>query len=129
MPEPTLDLRNTAVKFVLDQTAGAAANTLLFSLFMHSLQAAMAHRPAGAGASAAFLARGAGALDYARVDWRAVGARARGEFGPIMRAGWRLWPFVSLFNFAVVKSVATRNLVGSLAGVVWGIYMSLVAAG
>lgn len=128
--EPKLNVRNTAVKFALDQTAGAAVNTVLFSLFMHSVQGAMAHRTTGAGAagSVAFLTGGR-ALDYSQVDWRLVAERARREFLPIMAAGWRLWPFVSLFNFAVVKSVETRNLVGALAGVVWGVYMSLVAAG
>ena len=45
-----------------------------------------------------------------------------------MVAGWRLWPFVSLVNFAFVKSVETRNLIGALAGVVWGVYMSLFAS-
>ncbi|CAN8100323.1 unnamed protein product [Discula destructiva] len=127
--EPKLDVRNTAIKFVLDQTAGAAVNTLLFSMFMHSIQAAMAHRTTGAGESAAFLATGTGALDYSQVNWQLVLERSQLEFVPIMKAGWRLWPFVSLFNFVVVKSVEMRNLVGSLAGVVWGIYMSLVAAG
>lgn len=87
----------------------------------------MSHRTTGPEASVSFLASGK-ALDYSQVDWRVVVARSRLEFMPIMRAGWRLWPFVSLFNFVVVKSVEVRNLVGSLAGVAWGIYMSLVAA-
>jgi hypothetical protein len=43
-------------------------------------------------------------------------------------AGWRLWPAVSLINFTFVKSVEGRNLVTGLAGVGWGIYMSLFAA-
>lgn len=87
----------------------------------------MSHRTTGADASVAFLASGK-ALDYSQVNWRTVLEAAKVEFMPIMSAGWRLWPFVSLFNFVVVKSVEVRNLVGSLAGVVWGIYMSLVAA-
>lgn len=62
------------------------------------------------------------------LDWRLVWAQARDEFWPIMSAGWTLWPFVSAFNFIVVQSVEMRNLVGALAGVGWGIYMSLVAA-
>lgn len=140
--EAKLDVGNTAAKFALDQTVGAAVNTLLFSLFMHSIQAAMSHRTTGPGGSAAFLLgglagmgqAGAGqqqhrALDYSQVDWRVVVERSRLEFMPIMRAGWKLWPFVSLFNFIVVRSVEVRNLVGALAGVAWGIYMSLVAAG
>lgn len=125
--EPKLNVGNTAAKFVLDQTVGAAVNTLLFSMFMHSIQAAMSHRTNGPDASAAFLVGGS-ALDYSQVDWRVVVERSTLEFMPIMRAGWKLWPFVSLFNFVVVRSVEVRNLVGALAGVVWGIYMSLIAA-
>ncbi|KAJ4416636.1 hypothetical protein N0V82_006646 [Gnomoniopsis sp. IMI 355080] len=125
--EVKLNIRNTVIKFLLDQTIGAAVNTLLFSMFMHSIQAAMSHRTTGANDSVSFLASGK-ALDYSQVNWKVVMERSRLEFMPIMSAGWRLWPFVSLFNFVVVKSVEVRNLVGSLAGVAWGIYMSLVAA-
>lgn len=125
--EPRLNVRNTLIKFGLDQSVGAAINTLLFSMFMNSIQLAMAHRPRDAGSSLGFLASGA-ALDYGRVDWTAVVAKSRAEFWSIVKAGWRLWPAVSLVNFTLVKSVQGRNLVGSLAGVVWGIYMSLFAA-
>lgn len=125
--ERKLNVGNTVAKFVLDQSVGAAINTLMFSVFMHSVQAAMSHRTAGAEESVAFLTSGR-ALDYSQVDWRLVVGRSRLEFMPIMSAGWRFWPFVSLFNFVVVKSVEVRNLVGSLAGMAWGVYMSLVAA-
>lgn len=118
---------NTIIKFVLDQTVGAAVNTLLFSLFTHSIQQAMSHRTTGPGESAAFLVSG-GPVDYSQVDWRLVLEEAKSEFNPIMKAGWVLWPWVSLFNFAVVKSVEVRSLVGAVAGMVWGVYMSLIAA-
>lgn len=123
-----LNIRNTVIKFVLDQTIGAAVNTVLFSTFTHSIQAAMAHRTAGPGAdSAAFLASGK-ALDYSQVDWRVVVQRSRLDFWPLMKAALGLWPWVSLFNFTMVKTVEMRNLVGALAGVVWGVYMSMFAA-
>lgn len=120
-------MRNTAAKFVLDQTAGAVVNTLLFSLFTHSIQQAMAHRTTGPAESAAFLT-GGGPIDYSQVDWRLVLAEARAELYPIVKAGWALWPWVSLFNFVLVKSIEVRSLVGALAGMVWGVYMSLIAA-
>jgi hypothetical protein len=44
-----------------------------------------------------------------------------------MLAGLKLWPFVSILNFTVVPA-DKRLLVGSLFGVVWGIYLSLMAA-
>ncbi|KAH7230310.1 integral membrane protein mpv17 pmp22 family [Fusarium solani] len=66
--------------------------------------------------------------DSERIDWSLVLARTQAEFALILVAGWRLWPAVSLINFTFVKSVEGRNLVTGLAGVGWGIYMSLFAA-
>ncbi|KAE8440821.1 hypothetical protein EG329_006553 [Mollisiaceae sp. DMI_Dod_QoI] len=97
--ESKLHIQNTITKFLLDQTIGATLNTILFSLAFSGF-------------------RGEGYADAI--------ANAKAEFWPMMRAGWTLWPFVSLLNFAVVKGVETRALVGSLAGLVWGIYLSLL---
>ena len=87
---------------------------------MHSIQLAMS--PASTSSSSG------GAIDYGRVDWAHVLARSRAEFPALVAAGWRLWPAVSFVNFAFVRTVEARNLVGSLAGVVWGVYTSLFAA-
>ncbi|ROW16398.1 hypothetical protein VPNG_02887 [Cytospora leucostoma] len=125
--EDRLNVPNTIIKFVLDQTIGAVVNTLLFSLFTHSIQQAMAHRTTGPSESAAFLFSGY-PLDYSQVNWRLVLEETQRELYPIMKAGWGLWPWVSLFNFVLVKSVEVRNLVGSVAGMGWGVYMSLLAA-
>ena len=116
-----LSTKNTIAKMILDQTVGAAGNTFLFSVFIHSIQAAMAGSSGGGGG-------GGAAIDYSRVDWIHVLARSRAEFFALVVAGWRLWPLVSLVNFTLIKTVEGRNLVGGLAGVVWGGYMSLVAA-
>ncbi|KAI1140696.1 hypothetical protein F5Y05DRAFT_282656 [Hypoxylon sp. FL0543] len=129
--EPKLNIANTAIKMLLDQTVGAAVNTFLFSLFMHSIQAAMVRPPGTPLSSPDKSARylfSRGAIDYGKVDWKAVVARSRAEFYPILVAGWKVWPVVSLINFAFIKSIEGRNLVGGLAGVGWGIYMSLLAA-
>jgi hypothetical protein len=127
--EPKLNIGNTIIKTVLDQSIGAAVNTLLFSVLMSSLQAAMT-RPASQSAphqSISFLLS-THAIDYTKVDLQGIVAKSRKEFAPIIAAGWKLWPFVSVVNFALIKDVQMRNLIGGLAGVVWGIYMSLVAA-
>ncbi|KAI2637596.1 hypothetical protein GGS26DRAFT_417774 [Hypomontagnella submonticulosa] len=129
--EPKLNITNTAIKMFLDQTIGAAVNTFLFSMFMHSIQAAML-RPLGAPLSnpdkSGQYLFSRGAIDYSKVDWMDAVARSRAEFYPILVAGWRVWPLVSLINFAFIKSIEGRNLVGSLAGVGWGVYMSIIAA-
>lgn len=130
--EDKLSVPNTIAKFILDQSIGAAVNTLAFSLFTHSIQQAMSHRTTGPNESAAFLVSGwgwsGGPVDYSQVNWKLVLEEAKREFVPIMKAGWALWPWVSLFNFAVVKSIEVRSLIGAVAGMVWGVYMSLVSA-
>lgn len=128
--EPKLNVTNTAIKWFLDQTVGCAVNTFLFSLFMHSIHIAM-DRPLGSplstpDQSVRYLL--GGHVDYGKVDWGQVVAQSQAEFADIVLASWKLWPIVSVVNFAFVKSVQGRNLLGSLAGVVWGIYMSLFAA-
>jgi protein Mpv17 len=97
--ESKLHIQNTLTKFILDQIVGASVNTLMFSLVFAGF-------------------RGEGYVDAV--------ATAQEEFWPMMRAGWTLWPLVSLLNYAVVKSVESRALVGGVAGLCWGIYLSLV---
>ncbi|PNP55694.1 hypothetical protein THARTR1_04218 [Trichoderma harzianum] len=123
---PKLSLVNTICKFLLDQTVGAALNTLLFSTFTHSLRQAMVHAPRITSLpSAAKYWSSAGAVDFNRVDFGVVWAAAKAEFWALMFAAAKLWPAVSLVNFTLVKSVQGRNLVGALAGVAWGVYISL----
>ena len=121
--EPRLNVKNTLIKMVLDQTAGAAVNTFLFALYMYGITAAMAHRPAQPGESLAFLLSGS-AVDYQKVNWRTVLSQSWDAFWELMVAVWTFWPFVSLFNFIFVKGFEARNLVSCLAGFVWGIYLS-----
>jgi protein Mpv17 len=97
--ESKLSISNTIFKFILDQTVGAAVNTLLFSLVFAGFN-------------------GAGYAEAIQV--------AGEEFWPLIYAGWKLWPMVSVTNYAFVKSVEGRTLVGSLAGMGWGVYMSLM---
>lgn len=40
-------------------------------------------------------------------------------------AGYKFWPFVTLLNLVVVP-VEQRMLVGGLAGLAWGVYVSLM---
>ncbi|KAI8722056.1 hypothetical protein NCS52_00348600 [Fusarium sp. LHS14.1] len=127
--KPKLSVRNTAIKFFLDQTVGAALNTLLFSTYVHSFRLALHPVPVitSLPKTVAFLTS-PGALNFSRVDWPTVWAAAKDEFVPFVVAGWKLWPAVSLVNFAAIKTVEGRNLVGALAGVAWGVYVSLVSA-
>lgn len=56
-----------------------------------------------------------------------VKGRADREFWPMMWAGYRLWPMVSLLGYVGLKSVEARQLLGSCAGLGWNVFLSLKA--
>lgn len=55
--------------------------------------------------------------------------RAEQEFVPMMIAGYKLWPMVSLAGYGGLKSVEARQLLGSCAGLGWNVFLSLKASG
>ncbi|KAJ4018167.1 hypothetical protein NW752_002076 [Fusarium irregulare] len=127
--QPKLSVRNTLIKFALDQTVGAAVNTLLFSTYVHALRSAIKDVPVITSLPKAIAYwTSPRTIDFSRVNWSVVWEAAKSDFAPLIYAGWKLWPAVSIVNFAAIKTVEGRNLVGALAGVAWGIYMSLIAA-
>ncbi|KAJ5895976.1 uncharacterized protein N7473_005375 [Penicillium subrubescens] len=97
--KPALNVTNTVTKIVIDQIIGATWNTVLFILTMGLLRGQ---------------------------HHEVVLTQIREEFWPIMIAGFKLWPFVSVLNFTVVP-VDQRLLVASLFGVVWAVYLSLMS--
>ncbi|PSS21870.1 hypothetical protein M430DRAFT_117812 [Amorphotheca resinae ATCC 22711] len=99
-PEPQLSIPNTIIKFILDQTIGAVFNTLIFSIVFAGFGGASFEQ----------------AVEIAKQD-----------FWGLMWASWKLWPLVSFVNYALLKSVQSRQLVSGLANVAWGVYLSLVA--
>ena len=115
---------------MLDQSIGAALNTLAFTTFFSSIRMAMDPVPR---ITSPFKTAGywvkPGAIDFGRVDFSEVWAQSKEQMLPIMKAGWRLWPAVSLINFTLLTTVEARGIVGGLAGIGWGIYMSIVARG
>jgi hypothetical protein len=96
--ESKLSVRNTLIKFLLDQTLGAGVNTVIYLV-------------------------GFGGISGK--TWDQSINSVREEFWGLIFAGWKLWPLVSFFNFAVIKSVELRGLVGCLAGMGWAIFLSL----
>jgi hypothetical protein len=115
-PKESLNIPNTLAKTVLDQSLGASVNTFLLCSFMAVWDVLVSQGQVSSSASAASLVG------------PAIVGRLRTDFVPFMKAGWRFWPWVSLGNFALVPDVATRNLVGGLAGIVWGVYVNLFTA-
>ncbi|KAK3069881.1 hypothetical protein LTR53_011443 [Teratosphaeriaceae sp. CCFEE 6253] len=98
--EKKLNITNTLIKFALDQTLGAAANTVLFI---------------------------AGIALLRGQDWGTAQQNVAAGFWPMLRAGQRLWPFVSVAQFTVVP-FEWRTLVGSMVGLVWGVMLALMSS-
>ncbi|KIW39391.1 uncharacterized protein PV06_09165 [Exophiala oligosperma] len=97
--EKKLSITNTIIKFLLDQSVGAIYNTTFFITVINLLKGAT----------------------YTQT----VEALSR-DFWPMIIAGYKFWPLVSILNLSVVP-VEQRMLVGGLAGLAWGVYVSLIA--
>jgi len=96
-----LNVRNTAIKFALDQTLGALINTVLFIA-------------------------GMGLLKGQSVDL--VMEAVKRDTMTLIFAGQKLWPAVSLISFTLVP-LEYRTAFGGIIGIFWGIYLSLFMGG
>ncbi|KAL9109207.1 MAG: hypothetical protein Q9227_006132 [Pyrenula ochraceoflavens] len=90
---------NLVAKFALDQTVGAIFNILLFVVATNAMN--------GVGLGSILKAIKQDSLE-------------------IYTSGLVIWPLVSLISFVAIP-VQRRVLFGSIAGVLWGVYLSLVS--
>jgi hypothetical protein len=98
---PKLNWNNTFTKWFIDCiTIGALVNTVAFFVLMGLLK----------GQSAA-----------------QIGHNVRYETFPLILAGFKIWPFASIISFSCIP-VEKRIVFLNFIGLLWGIYMSLVAA-
>ncbi|KAL7947584.1 hypothetical protein V8C42DRAFT_318168 [Trichoderma barbatum] len=94
-------IRNTLAKWFIDcMTAGAVMNTVAFLVIM-------------------------GVLKGQPMD--KISSNIKAETIPIIIAGYKIWPIASIISFSFVP-VHRRIVFLSFVGLLWGIYMSLVAA-
>ncbi|KAI1376864.1 hypothetical protein F4677DRAFT_76388 [Hypoxylon crocopeplum] len=99
--KPKLNLRNTLTKWFIDCiTLGAIFNTVAFFILM-------------------------GILKRQHMDQ--IGQNIRTETIPVIVAGYKIWPFASIISFSCVP-VERRIVFLNFVGLLWGIYMSLVAS-
>ncbi|KAL4905291.1 hypothetical protein BDW74DRAFT_21108 [Aspergillus multicolor] len=98
--EPRPNVKNIVAKIVVDQIIGGAWNTFAFIATMGVLRGQ---------------------------DYEVIKGEILENFWPYMLAGLKFWPLVSILNFTVIPA-NQRMLVGNLFGVVWGVYVSLMAA-
>ena len=96
--------RNIFIKFLLDQTVGALVNNLMFLAFI-----------AYTGPS--------NTPDVSA--WTAVSTTVRENLVPMAIDGYKFWPAVSLISFLWIP-VQQRVVFGCAAGMLWGIYLSLM---
>ncbi|KEQ59684.1 uncharacterized protein M437DRAFT_56475 [Aureobasidium melanogenum CBS 110374] len=94
-----LSIKNTAIKFALDQTLGAAVNNALFIVGIAFLKGQSVET----------------ALSALQKD-----------FFPLLFAGQKLWPLVSIISFTLVP-LEHRTVFGGIIGVGWGVFLSLMA--
>lgn len=110
-----ISIRNTLIKFVLDQSISASVNTLLFIGLLGFIKG---H-----------------SLEYIYSDITNVGislilqspniADSFGQnFWTMLLVSYRFWPAVCLINLVMVP-LAYRPLVGNLAGLGWNVFLNL----
>jgi len=149
--QPRLNKINTLIKTILDQTLAAVLNNLAFCLALGGMRMGMAKQaseflrlqqqhhsqnqsPAGSFILSLLLlleafSKTGGPMRYEDVNWAVVWEQAKSELWGLMIVSWQFWPLVSVVNYAFLTSVEARTLVGSLAGLAWGVYLSLFAGG
>lgn len=96
-----LNWRNTFAKWFIDCiTIGALLNTVAFYVLMGVMKGQTTAQ---------------------------IGHNIRYETIPLIIAGFKVWPFASIISFSCVP-VEKRIIFLNAVGLLWGIYMSLVAA-
>ncbi|KAI5198447.1 MFS general substrate transporter [Aureobasidium subglaciale] len=96
-----LSIKNTAIKFALDQTFGAVFNNALFIVGIAFLK--------GQSVNTAL-------------------AALQNDFFPLLFAGQKLWPLVSIISFTLVP-FEYRTAFGGIVGIAWGVYLNLITNG
>ncbi|KAI1125053.1 hypothetical protein F5Y10DRAFT_15123 [Nemania abortiva] len=100
-PKPKLNLKNTFAKWFIDCiTLGAIFNTVAFFVLMGMLK---------------------------RQPVAVIAHNVRTETIPVIVAGYKIWPFASIVSFSFIP-VERRIVFLNFIGLLWGIYMSLVAS-
>ncbi|CAK1368300.1 uncharacterized protein RHO25_012525 [Cercospora beticola] len=98
---PKLHWKNTAIKWFIDCiTMGALLNTIAFLTVMGLLKGRTIEQ---------------------------IGTAIRTETFPIIFASYKIWPLASVVNFTLIP-VEKRIVFLSAVGLLWGIYMSFMAA-
>ncbi|KAI2642729.1 hypothetical protein GGS21DRAFT_190167 [Xylaria nigripes] len=99
--EPKLNIKNTLTKWFIDCiTLGALMNTVAFFFLIGLLKGQ---------------------------SWDIISNNIRTQTIPLIFAGYKIWPFASIISFSCVP-VDRRIVFLNFVGLLWGIYMSLVAS-
>lgn len=117
--EEKLNVRNTLVKFGLDQTVGAVVNVGAYIGGTRLLRGVPAVTCWDAVKEVCFTLE-------TIIFWMMLTSCSQ-QMWPIMKAGYRLWPAVNFIQHVFIP-VEKKTVVGSLVGLGWGVYLALFAA-
>ncbi|KAF2217329.1 hypothetical protein CERZMDRAFT_32175 [Cercospora zeae-maydis SCOH1-5] len=95
--EDRLSIQNTTIKFFLDQSIAATVNTAMYICLLGGIKG---H------------------------SYESIIDDLYSNFWSLLFASYRFWPFVCLLNFAVIP-MRYRAYVGTAAGMIWAIFLSL----
>lgn len=135
-PKRKLNIKNTLVKWFIDCiTMGALFNTLAFLILMGLLKsqtsAQILKNIRTVSFSAAFSILRLSMCSTCKMRDRNAQSVSMADIPqetiPIIVDSYKIWPIASIINFAFIP-VEKRIVFLSSVGVLWGIYMSLVAA-
>jgi hypothetical protein len=99
--KPNISICNTVTKWFVDCiTLGAIMNTIAFFIIMGLMKGQ---------------------------DAATIGSNIQTETIPVIVAGYKIWPIASIISFTFIP-VHRRIVFLSFIGLLWGIYMSLVAS-
>lgn len=93
-----LNVKNTAIKFALDQTIGAVANTVLFIAGISALRGQPLEQ---------------------------IISNVKSDSLTLLFAGQKLWPAVSIISFTMVP-LEHRTVFGGMVGVGWNVFLNLL---
>ncbi|KAL8669988.1 MAG: hypothetical protein Q9168_005450 [Polycauliona sp. 1 TL-2023] len=130
-----LNVTNTLTKVGIDQTFGAVTNVALHLLVVSAMQGlplaecldvvktvSLLFDQLDLVLSQLALERTMGRIRS--TDWLTGFLQ---QTWPLMTAGFKVWPLVSLLNFTLVP-VEQRTVVGSMVGLGWGVFLALRSA-
>ena len=110
-----LNISHVVKKFILEQSIGSTVNTMLYLCALGWIR----------GDSSLHVYHDVKDVSNTRRRRKRQSLMVLSQnFWPLLVAGYRFWPFVCLLNLILIP-MDYRALVGSLAGLGWGVFLTM----